>query len=55
MIKEDLREQIERLREDLQYMEWLDMDAIEEGGEKQIAEAYILQESPFAEFEPEND
>lgn len=52
---EELREQIERLHDDLQYMDWLDMGAVTEGGEKHLAEVYILHESPFAEFEPEND
>lgn len=51
---EELKEQIERLHDDLQYMEWLDMAAVAEGGEKQFAVAYKLQESPFAECEPEN-
>ena len=54
-MKEEFKEQIVRLHGDLQYMEWLDLGAIDEGGEEQIAETYILQESPFAKFEPEND
>lgn len=43
-MKEELKEQIERLHEDLQYMEWLDLDAIDEGGEERIAEAYTAGE-----------
>ena len=53
-MKEDLKERIALLHEDLQYMEWLAFMKDEEGGEKDSAETYILQESPFWEWEPEN-
>lgn len=53
MMKEELQKQIELLHDDLQYMEWLDIMKDEEGGEKNFAEMYILQESPFAIIEPE--
>ena len=53
-MKEELKEQIEKLHEDPEYMELLEMMSDGEGSEAYLAEMYIQQESPFAKMEPEN-
>lgn len=53
-MKEELKEQIERLHEDPMYMHLLDTMSDMEESESYFAEVYIQQESPFAEIEPEN-
>ena len=53
-MKEELKDKIKKLQEDPLYMYLLDMVSDGEGREAYFAEMYIQQESPFAEFEPEN-
>ena len=53
-MNEDLKEQIEKLQEDPMYVYLLDMISGCEISEKNFAEMYIQQESPFAEMESEN-
>ena len=53
-MKEELREQIERLHDDPMFQELLDIKIGTEVTESYLAEVYILQENPFATIEPEN-
>ena len=53
-MREDLKEQIEKLHEDPVYMEILEAMSDTDSREAYFAEMYIMQESPFAEFEPGN-
>lgn len=53
-MREELKQQIDKLHEDPLYMALLDAMPDLEGREAYFAEMYIQQESPFAEIEPEN-
>lgn len=53
-MREELKEQIDKLHEDPLYMELLEAMSDSEGRETYFAEMYIQQESPFAEIVPEN-
>lgn len=53
-MREELKEQIDKLHEDPLYMDLLEMMSNGEGREAYFAEMYIQQDSPFAEIEPEN-